>query len=239
MTTNLSTKNQLATFSFEEGISTITLDDGKANVMSVQMLEEINVALDDAERQGGVVILTGREKMFSGGFDLSVFKAGDQEQTYTMLSNGARLAERLLSFPLPIITACSGHAVAMGIFLLVATDYRIGVQGGSKFAANEVAIGMTVPHFAIRVLRQRLTPQQLNKAVNFAYYFSTEEALQAGIIDELVQPSELVDIARQRARDALKLDAAAHTSSKLRMRETLLEEISSDIEKDCDGWQRA
>ena len=141
MTTNLSTKNQLATFSFEEGISTITLDDGKANVMSVQMLEEINVALDDAERQGGAVILTGREKMFSGGFDLSVFKAGDQKQTYTMLSNGARLAERLLSFPLPIITACSGHAVAMGIFLLVATDYRIGVQGGSKFAANEVAIG--------------------------------------------------------------------------------------------------
>ena len=74
MTTNLSTKNQLATYSFEEGISTITLDDGKANVMSVQMLEEINVALDDAERQGGVVILTGREKMFSGGFDLSVFQ---------------------------------------------------------------------------------------------------------------------------------------------------------------------
>ena len=239
MTTNLSTKNQLATYSFEEGISTITLDDGKANVMSVQMLEEINVALDDAERQGGVVILTGREKMFSGGFDLSVFKAGDQEQTYTMLSNGARLAERLLRFPLPIITACSGHAVAMGIFLLVATDYRIGVQGGSKFAANEVAIGMTVPHFAIRVLRQRLTPQQLNKAVNFAYYFSTEEALQAGIIDELVQPSELVGIARQRAQDALKLDAAAHASSKLRMRETLLEEISSDIERDCAGWQQA
>ena len=239
MTTNLSTKNQLATYSFEEGISTITLDDGKANVMSVQMLEEINVALDDAERQGGAVILTGREKMFSGGFDLSVFKAGDQKQTYTMLSNGARLAERLLSFPLPIITACSGHAVAMGIFLLVATDYRIGVQGGSKFAANEVAIGMTVPHFAIRVLRQRLTPQQLNKAVNFAYYFSTEEALQAGIIDELVQPSELVGIARQRAQDALKLDAAAHASSKLRMRETLLEEISSDIERDCAGWQQA
>jgi len=239
MTTNLSTRNQLATYSFQEGISTITLDDGKANVMSVQMLEEINVALDDAERQGGVVILTGREKMFSGGFDLSVFKAGDQEQTYAMLSNGARLAKRLLSFPLPIITACSGHAVAMGIFLLVATDYRIGVQGGSKFAANEVAIGMTVPHFAIRVLRQRLTPQQLNKAVNFAYYFSTEEALQAGIIDELVQPTELVGIARQRAQDALKLDAAAHASSKLRMRETLLEEISSDIERDCKGWQQA
>ena len=78
MSTNLSSTNQLATYSFGEGISTITLDDGKANVMSVQMLAEINAALDEAEKRGGVVILTGREKMFSGGFDLSVFKAGDQ-----------------------------------------------------------------------------------------------------------------------------------------------------------------
>ena len=239
MSTNLSSTNQLATYSFEEGISTITLDDGKANVMSVQMLAEINAALDEAEKRGGVVILTGREKMFSGGFDLSVFKAGDQEQTYTMLSNGARLAERLLSFPLPIITACSGHAVAMGIFLLVATDYRIGVKGGSKFAANEVAIGMTVPHFAIRVLRQRLTPQQLNKAVNFAHYFSTTEALQAGIIDELTDPAELMAVARQRAIEALKLDAGAHASSKLRLREVLLQDIARDIERDCEGWRQA
>ena len=240
MSTNLSSTNQLATYSLEEGISTITLDDGKANVMSVQMLAEINAALDEAEKRGGVVILTGREKMFSGGFDLSVFKAGDQEETYTMLSNGARLAERLLSFPLPIITACSGHAVAMGIFLLVATDYRIGVEGGSKFAANEVAIGMTVPHFAIRVLRQRLTPQQLNKAVNFAHYFSTTEALQAGIIDELTDhPSELMAVARQRATEALKLDAGAHASSKLRLREVLLQDIARDIERDCEGWRQA
>ena len=235
----MSTNIQLATYTFEEGISTITLDDGKANVMSVQMLDEINAALDEAEKQGGVVILTGREKMFSGGFDLSVFKSGDQEQTYAMLSMGARLAERLLSFPLPTITACSGHAVAMGIFLLVSTDYSIGIEGGSKFAANEVAIGMTVPHFAIRVLRQRLTPHQLNKAVNFAYYFSAEEALQAGIVDELVRPGELMGIAKQRAQDTLKLDATAHANSKLRMRESLLMEISADIERDCEGWQRA
>ncbi len=235
----MSKNNQLTTYTFEDGISTITLDDGKANVMSVEMLYEINGALDKAEKQGGVVILTGREKIFSGGFDLSVFKSGDQEQTYAMLRSGARLAERLLSFPLPTITACSGHAVAMGIFLLVATDYRIGIAGESKFAANEVAIGMTVPHFAIRVLRQRLTPQQLNNAVSFAHYFSTEEALQAGIVDELARPGELMDLARQRAQDMLKLDARAHASSKLRMRETLLKEISSDIERDCQGWQRA
>ena len=155
--------SNLVSYTFADGISTIALDDGKANVMSNQMISELNQALDQAEANGGVVIITGREKMLSGGFDLGVFKAGDAEATYTMLSGGAHLAKRLLGFPLPTICACSGHAIAMGVFLLLSTDYRIGIEGDSKFAANEVAIGMTVPHFAIETLRQRLTPQQLNK----------------------------------------------------------------------------
>ncbi len=227
----------LLTYTFADGVSTIKLDDGKANVMSIQMLTEINAALDQAESAGGVLILTGRDGMLSGGFDLGVFKAGDKEEIYTMLSTGAQLAKRLLSFPLPTICACSGHAIAMGIFVLLSTDYRIAIDGDSKFAANEVAIGMTVPHFAIETLRQRLTPQQLNKAVNFAYYFSAKEALQAGIIDELTSAEALQDTALARATDALKLDADAHRNSKLRMREELLTTMEKAIERDCKGWK--
>lgn len=229
--------NPLVSYEFSDGVSTISMDDGKANVMSVEMIGGINAALDQAESNGGVVIITGRERMFSGGFDLGVFKSGDKEQTYTMLSSGARLSERLLSFPLPTIAACSGHAIAMGCFLLMSTDYRIGIDGDSKFAANEVAIGMTVPHFAIRALRQRLTPQQLNKAVNFAYYFSAKEAVHAGFLDDLCSSEQLMQVAMTRAADALKLDAAAHTSSKLRLREVLLQDIAKDIERDCKGWR--
>lgn len=233
----MSDSNTLLSYEFADGISTIRLDDGKANVMSVQMLSETNGALDQAESAGGVVILTGRDGMLSGGFDLGIFKAGDQEQIYTMLSSGARLAQRLLSFPLPTICACSGHAIAMGVFTLLSCDYRIGVDGGFKYAANEVAIGMTVPHFAIEVLRQRLTPQQLNKAVNFAYYFSTEEALQAGFLDEVTSAEELLATAHTRATDALKLDAKAHRESKLRMREELLAKMENAIDRDCAGWK--
>ena len=227
----------LLTYTFADGVSTIKLDDGKANVMSVQMLSEINIALDQAEAAGGVVIITGREGMLSGGFDLGVFKAGDPDEIYAMLSTGARLAQRLLSFPLPTICACSGHAIAMGIFTLLSTDYRIAIDSNSKFAANEVAIGMTVPHFAIETLRQRLTPQQLNKAVNFAYYFSAKEALQAGIVDELTSAEDLQATALTRASDALKLDVDAHRNSKLRMRENLLATMAKAIERDCEGWK--
>jgi len=156
--------SQLVTYTFENNISLITLDDGKANVFSVQMLKELNSALDQAEQAGSAVavILAGRENMFSGGFDLSVFKSGDNEQILEMLSLGAELSHRMLSFPLPIITACTGHAVAMGTFILLSTDYRIGAKGNSKFAANEVAIGLTVPHFAIEVVKQRIINAILN-----------------------------------------------------------------------------
>ena len=229
----------LLSYEFADGISTISLDDGKANVASIDMLSQLNQALDEAESNGGVVIITGREQMFSGGFDLGVFKAGNPDAIYTMLSSGARLAQRLLSFPLPTICACSGHAIAMGVFALLSTDYRIGIDGDAKFAANEVAIGMTVPHFAIEVLRQRLTPQQLNKAVNFAYYFPAQEALKAGFVDELCAADQLMATAQARASDALKLDATAHRESKLRMREELLSTLEKAIDRDCSGWKAA
>jgi enoyl-CoA hydratase len=228
---------QLLDYQFSEGISTIKLDDGKANVMSIKMLSEFNAALDQAENNGGVVIITGNGKLLSGGFDLGVFKDGSPDEIYTMLSSGARLAQRLLSFPLPTICACSGHAVAMGLFVLLSTDYRIGMEGESKFAANEVAIGLTVPHFAIETLRQRLTPAQLNKAVSFAYYFSAREALGAGILDELATAEQLMDTAMERAKTALTLDADAHRDSKLRMREELLVNMEKAIDRDCEFWR--
>jgi len=228
--------NQLVTFSHSDGVSTITLDDGKANVMSPAMLAQFNAALDQAESSGGVVIITGREKMFSGGFDLGIFKEGSNEEMFTMLSGGANIALRLLSFPLPTICACSGHAVAMGIFTLLATDYRIGLKGDSKFAANEVAIGLTVPHFAIETLRQRLTPADFSKAVNFAWYFSADQALRAGILDELTE-DDVMAVAQERAQAALKLDANSHTNSKLRMRAELLERMEQAIAKDCENWK--
>ena len=62
--------NPLVSYEFSDGVSTISMDDGKANVMSVEMIDGINAALDQAESNGGVVIITGRERMFSGGFDL-------------------------------------------------------------------------------------------------------------------------------------------------------------------------
>ena len=230
--------SELVSFKSDNGISTITMDDGKANAMSVQMLQGLNDALDQAEQAGGVVILAGREGILSGGFDLSVFKSGDNEKILKMLTLGAELSHRILSFPLPIIAACTGHAVAMGTFILLCCDYRIGAKGNSKFAANEVAIGLTVPYFAIEVIKQRVINKHRSKAVGLAHFFEIDEALEAGFLDQVAEPGQVLAESILKAEEFLKLDLNAHTGSKLRLREPMLSALRVAIDKDIEVWKK-
>ena len=150
-------------------MSTIVIDDGKANAMSVPTMTEINAALDQAREDRTVVVLTGREGLFSAGFDLAVFKQGPGPLG-EMLRTGGELNARILSFPQPVIAACTGHAIAMGSFLLLSSDYRVGADGPFRIGMNEVAIAMTLPHFAIEIARQRLAPAYFHRTVTGDMY---------------------------------------------------------------------
>ena len=75
----------LATYSRSGPVGTIVIDDGKANVMSLAMLNALHGAFAQAEKDGVVVILKARGKHFSGGFDLNVFAKGSAEDQYLML----------------------------------------------------------------------------------------------------------------------------------------------------------
>jgi enoyl-CoA hydratase len=121
-----------------DGVASILLDDGKVNVMSANMLADIAAALDRAERSANMVLLRSlRPAIFSAGFDLKIFAAGDVEGSLEMVRAGAELALRLMSFPLPTIGVMEGHAFPMGTFLLLACDIRVGVQGPHRMGLNE------------------------------------------------------------------------------------------------------
>ena len=167
-----------------------------------------------------------------------MFKSGDNAKILEMLTLGAELSYRMLSYPKPIIAACSGHAVAMGTFLLLCCDYRIGATGNSKFAANEVAIGLTVPYFAIEVIKQRIINKHRSKAVGLAHFFEIEEALEAGFVDEIAEPDQVLSAAIAKAEGFLKLDLDAHKGSKLRLREPLLAALRVAIDRDIEVWEK-
>ncbi|MCO1654698.1 crotonase/enoyl-CoA hydratase family protein [Pseudonocardia humida] len=214
----------------DDGVATITMDDGKVNALSVGMLGDVGAAFDQAESDGAAVLLTGRRGVFSGGFDLRVIRGGDPAAALAMVRAGFELAERVLSFPRPVVAAAPGHAVAMGAFLLLSADLRIGVAAPSRYTANEVAIGLSVPSAALAILRYRLTPSEADRAAVTAAVYGPREAKVAGFLHEVVEPDALPATARGWAAAAASgLDAEGHRATKLRARADVLDELRAGI----------
>ena len=215
----------------QDNVATIRIDDGKRNALSPQVLREIYAALDRAESDHAIVIITGRESVFSAGFDLHVMKRGGIN-ALRMLRAGYALTARVMAYPYPVIVACNGHVLAMGVFLMLSADYVIGSRGDFKIAANEVAIGMTMPRVAAATLRHRLNPAAFQRAVALSEHFDVESALSAGFFDELVDPVDLMPRAESCAKKFKELDPRAHTASKRRIRASLIRKIRFSIPLD-------
>src|SRR5579862_8984884 len=102
-----------------DGIAVITMDDGKANALSPAVIQALHTSLDRAEREAAAVLLTGRARRLSGGFDLSVMTSS-VDAMRALVTAGADLLLRVYLFPRPVVVACNGHALAMGALLLLA-----------------------------------------------------------------------------------------------------------------------
>lgn len=207
------------------------------------MLTEIHAAFDRAERDKAIVIITGRDDVFSAGFDLNVMKKGGG-QALRMLRLGYQLPARVLRYPYPVIAACNGHVLAMGVFLMLSADHVIGTRGDFKISANEVAIGMTLPRVAAAMLKHRLEPSAYQQAATLAHYFDVESAHAAGFFDEVVDAGDLAAVAASRATEFARLDMHAHKKTKRGIRGSLVRRLRWSVPLDLvdaamAGLQRA
>ncbi len=221
----------LVNYELNESVATIALDDGKVNVLGPTMQTAINEALDRAEKDDAkAVVLAGNQRVFSGGFDLSVFQSGDPQAALSMLAGGFELSVRCLTFPKPVIMAATGPAIAMGSFLLLSGDHRVGAPK-SRCQAIEVAIGMTIPISAIEIMRMRLTPAAFQRGTALASTFVGDEAIAGGWLDEIAEADQVVARAQQVAQEvATTLHAGAHLATKLKARESALNAIRAGID---------
>jgi enoyl-CoA hydratase len=223
--------SDLVSYRLEDGIATLTLNNGKVNAISPDLIAAFNTALDQAEQDRAVVILTGQPGILSGGYDLKVMTSGPQA-AIELVSQGSTLARRMLAHPFPIVVACPGHAVAKGAFLLLSADYRIGVEGPFSIGLNEVQIGMTMHHAGIELARDRLRKSAFQRAVINAEMFDPAGALAAGFLDKVVGVEQLAEAAQAAAQQLKKLNMSAHRNTKLKVRKALLEALDNAIEQD-------
>ena len=223
--------SELVSYSFSDGIARLGLDNGKVNALSPALFEAFDTALDRAEQDRAVVVISGKPGIFSGGYDLQVMTSSPAAAR-ELVATGSTLSRRLLSHPYPVVAVCTGHAIAKGAFLLLSADYRIGVEGPFKIGLNEVAIGMTMHHVGIELARARLTHSAFTRSVINAELFSPADAVAAGFLDRVVAAEELEAEAMAMATQLTKLNMTAHRNTKLKSRRALLELLDQSIAED-------
>ena len=221
------------TYRCEAGVAHITMDDGKVNVMSTEMLLDLDTALDRAQSDKAMVVLRStREGIFSAGFDLKVFAANDPDRSLEMVRAGGELALRLMAFPYPTIGVLEGHAFPMGAFLLLACDVRIGALGKFRIGLNEVTIGISPPRFAIELARSRLHPAWLSRTVTLGEMFEPQDAVIAGFLDRAV-PVAAINEALDEILSALKgVNAPMHALAKHNLRKQTMAAMREAIDAD-------
>ncbi len=212
------------TYELEDKIAVLTMDDGKANALNPSMITALSEALDRAESEASAIILTGRDELLSGGFDLKVMREGP-EAAANMVEAGAQLMLKIYLHPLPVITACTGHAIAAGAILLLASDVRIGTSGAFSIGLNETSIGMTLPQFGVELARDRLTPGALTAAVLGATLYDPDAAAAIGYLDRVVGAGDLAKEARKAAAHYTTLDGPSFAGTKLNLRQATADRI--------------
>lgn len=209
--------DSLVTTAVDGDVSILTLDDGKANAISFDVLDALDTALDAATEASKAIVLMGREGKFSAGFDLTVM-TGDIAGARKLLGGGAELAMRVLMSPIPVVLGVTGHALAMGGILTTTADYRVGAAGNFKIGLNEVAIGMPVPRFAVEMTRDRLAKKWFTRCVQQAEVVGPDDAVDAGFLDEVVAADQV----QPRAVEvAARLAATVHPTPFRVTRETI------------------
>ena len=227
--------DQVTTTKVADGsVLLIQMDDGKANALSSSMIADIGQALAEAESDADVVsaVLTGREGRFSAGFDLNVMQGGSFGDIISLVADGGDLVRTIYGCGVPVVAACTGHALAAGALMLLGSDVRVGVDGPFKVGLNEVAIGMTLPDWAHTIAVERLSNRHIQRAIANARITGPADAVEVGYLDRVVQADELLDAAIEEAAAMSALDGGAYRRTMQGFRKPTLDLMAEQIAAD-------
>ena len=205
--------DELVQYEVRDRVAHATIANGKANALSPDVIAQLEAALSRAEDAGeaevGALLITGSPGMLSGGFDLAVMRSS-AAAAGKLVTDGGALITRMLGSEIPVVIACSGHAVAAGALLLLGADERIGASGTFRIGLIETELGMVLPGWAAELARERLSPRHLQLATVGARMYGPEGAAAAGFLDEVVAPDALAATSAEVAQRWAKLPRSAY-----------------------------
>ena len=222
-------------YEVRDRIAHVTIDNGKANAISPGVIDGLNDALTKAEDAGdaevGAIVITGTPGMLSGGFDLEVMRSGPAAAG-KLVTDGGELFSRMYGAPVPIVVACTGHAIAAGALLMMGADVRIGARGEFRIGLIETQLGMVLPRWAVEMSEERLTARHLQHATVGAKIYDPDGALEAGFLDAVVPPDALTEAAVAAAQQWAALPRAAYRGQVQMVRGARLAKLAEAVATD-------
>lgn len=209
----------------EEGIARVELARGKVNAINEAVVDEMDACFRGLAADPAVkaVILTGRGKFFTFGFDIPEFLNYSKGDFIRYLTKFTGLYTALFVFPKPLVAALNGHTIAGGCMISLACDWRVMVSGKSRIALNEIDFGASLFAGSVEMMRFRAGSANAETAILSGRMYAPEEALELGIVSEVVSDADLEKCARTKALEMASKDPAAFRSIKLLSRKDTAE----------------
>jgi enoyl-CoA hydratase/carnithine racemase len=220
-------------------VTAIALDRPPANALTTEFVVAIRQALAAATADGArCIVLTGRPGMFSGGLDVPALLPLGPAAMSEFWREFFRLNQALLSSPVPVVAALSGHAPAGGTVLALCCDYRIAASGDFRMGLNEVAVGLPVPDTIIAAAAALVGLRLAHRLTMTAELVVVAEALRLGLVDEVVAPDALAARAQAFAARLAALPPVALNQTRAAARADLLTrfDLEASVQRATAAW---
>jgi enoyl-CoA hydratase len=221
----------------EDGIVTLTLDDGKLNAFDNEVFRELDAEIGAASG-ARAVLLAGREGVFTAGLNTKVLRELDATGLSELLTTFGRTMMSVWLTPLPVVAACTGHAIAAGTMLAMACDHAVAARGEFRWGLTETQIGFPLPRYAITLARANVRRDRFDDLLLPGATVGPEDAVSVGFADELADPGDVLTRARERASELADLPRGAYAATKRRLRgaaaQNVLEELDEDVRELVD-----
>ncbi len=190
-------------------VHVVTMASNAVNAMDDDFLSDLQAAIAELQSAEPLpVVLTGTGACFSAGLNILTLYEYDRTTLANLVERFGQTMLAWFSFPRPTVAALNGHAIAGGCVLALACDLRIASSGNFRLGLNEVQVGVPFPGVALEIARCALPPERIRELMLMGALYAPAEALRHGLVDEVVEPDQLlsraVAVARTLGADSLE-----------------------------------
>ncbi len=218
-----------------DGVTLLRLNRPPLNPLSTALLRELEGIADGLTADPSVkaVVLTGSEKAFAAGADVSEFTADGAAAT---VSAGIRAGlDALAAVPRPVIAAINGFALGGGFELALACDLRVAADS-ARLGFPEIQLGIFPGGGGTQRAARLIGPARTKELVWSGRHVRAEEALSIGLVDRVVPAAEVLDTALEWAASLASGAVVAMGIAKRAVDRGLDGSLSDGLDLEAEGF---